>query len=142
MKTNKKKGFTLIELIVVIAILGILATLIVPRLMGFQETARESSDETLAQSVANACIIHITQENSFTWTNANDLLNAVAGDGLIDSTYVSIDAINGALKSTKYKNDGTDGGFAISFNTTNYQLTVTLDDATSTTATDKFEIIK
>ena len=53
-KPNKKKGFTLIELIVVIAILGILAAIIVPRLTGFQMNSRKRAIETNMRTVDSA----------------------------------------------------------------------------------------
>ena len=40
---NKEAGFTLIEIMVVIAIIGILATLIVPRIMGRPDEARATA---------------------------------------------------------------------------------------------------
>ena len=42
-KLYSKKGFTLIELIVVMVILGILALIMVPRMIGFQDGARAST---------------------------------------------------------------------------------------------------
>ncbi len=52
-KQRNKKGFTLIELIVVIAILGILALVAIPRLTGFQEAARQKADFSNATTLAS-----------------------------------------------------------------------------------------
>lgn len=41
LKENRKKGFTLVELIVVLVILAILAALLVPALTGYIDKARE-----------------------------------------------------------------------------------------------------
>ena len=48
------RGFTLIELVVVIVILGILAAFAVPRFMGLEGQARTSSVQALAGSLRSA----------------------------------------------------------------------------------------
>ncbi|MFX0548755.1 type II secretion system protein [Hathewaya histolytica] len=48
---EKKKGFTLIELIVVIAILGILAAILLPRFSGFTDSAREKTAMSEAKAI-------------------------------------------------------------------------------------------
>jgi type IV pilus assembly protein PilA len=53
-KQMNKKGFTLIELVVVIAILAILAAIAVPQLLGFQDRAREQADKQTAVQIRNA----------------------------------------------------------------------------------------
>ena len=54
LKKRSKKGFTLIELVVVIAILGILAAILVPVISGFIETANQATDNANARLVYQA----------------------------------------------------------------------------------------
>ena len=53
-KENKDKGFTLVELIVVLVILAILAAILVPALMGYIDRAKEQKyiDEAKALMTA------------------------------------------------------------------------------------------
>lgn len=44
LKKNDKKGFTLIEILIVIALLGVVATIAVPRFLGVQDSAKAKAD--------------------------------------------------------------------------------------------------
>ena len=63
-KKLNKKGFTLIELIVVIAILGILALIAIPRFTGMQKRAKEQSIISTATAILNAAEIAYVEENA------------------------------------------------------------------------------
>lgn len=54
MKSGRMKGFTLIELIVVIAIIGALAAIIVPSIIGYTHQARAAVITGNARNVYNA----------------------------------------------------------------------------------------
>lgn len=51
---KNEKGFTLIELIIVIAVLGILATLTIPKVIGVKNNAEAATDEANKKIIRNA----------------------------------------------------------------------------------------
>lgn len=56
-KNKKKKGFTLVEVLVVIAILGILSAIVIPKYTHYTEKARMETATKGVERVYSACLL-------------------------------------------------------------------------------------
>ncbi|MDD4569629.1 MAG: prepilin-type N-terminal cleavage/methylation domain-containing protein [Tepidanaerobacteraceae bacterium] len=64
-RAKGEKGFTLIELIVVIAVLGVLTTLVIPRVIGVKEDAETAIDDANEKIIRNALERYYAKEGEY-----------------------------------------------------------------------------
>jgi prepilin-type N-terminal cleavage/methylation domain-containing protein len=111
MKRFGRKGFTLIELVVVIVIIGILSTIAVPIYRSYTRRAMASEGKALLGAVATAEKTYLVEKNSY-WGVAT----ATGYDATID-----VDARQNKYYTTyKVTQSGTGSGGNATFTTTVY----------------------
>ena len=70
---NKQQGFTIVELLIVIVVIGILAALVITTFTGIQQKARDTERETDIKALQGQIEAYYAQKGNYpTRTNVND----------------------------------------------------------------------
>lgn len=94
---KSEEGFTLVELVIVIAILAVLAALLVPRIMGNVEDAKRSQAIADARTIASEITVYNAQ------AKADDEEDMITEEDLQDNTALGkINRTTEDLPSNKY----------------------------------------
>ena len=123
-KNTKKAGFTLVELLLVVTILGVLATVAVMNLGGASEEARIKATQTDIATIQGAVTTYEIRTGKYP-SNIDDLAKEIDGQkGLLDATALS------DKWGTKYSYKNEGGGY--------FEIRSAGPDAAMNTADDIF----
>ena len=113
---NKQKGFSLIELLIVVAIILIIAAIAIPNLLRAKMAANEASAVGSLRTINTSCVAYSTSYGTFPTALTN--LGPIASGGTASST--SADLIDSVLSA------GTKSGYTFAYSPASGNQTYTL----------------
>ncbi len=110
-KLKAKKGFTLVELIVVIAIIGVLAAILVPTMLGYVTSSRVTSADTTASKIEDTIDTFLTTADTagYGMLQSNTATAIVAGQCNGGTWTITVTPTGSPFKSSSSVSWGTTG---------------------------------
>jgi prepilin-type N-terminal cleavage/methylation domain-containing protein len=102
---KNKKGFTLIELILVIAIIGILSAIALPKLSTFQDKAKAAKDEANIKLLNNLSQIYYADNGDYYDVGSAETSFTQFVNKLEDEDYITSDEETNLTTNTNWTND-------------------------------------
>lgn len=115
MKKMNKKGFTIVELVIVIAVIAILAAVMIPTFGGIIEKANKSSVQQTAQALYKQALAIDLADGAQNGQDGNATYN---GDIKVDGKDVKYIFEDDTFKTFSY----TDKGYTATFDGTNWTV--------------------
>lgn len=134
---QNQRGFTLIELMIVVAIIGILASLAIPAYQSYSIRAQIAEGLTLSGPLKNAVAVFYNDNGVFPADNAEASAETADSYG---GKYVSSISIDEAVISIQYGNDANAliNGQTITVTATNNDGSLSWDCASSGVISDNY----
>ncbi|MEG0842833.1 MAG: prepilin-type N-terminal cleavage/methylation domain-containing protein [Romboutsia sp.] len=105
LKENNKKGFTLIEMVMIVAILGILSSMGLVKYGQVQKTAKENADYVTAANIATAASIALSDKVA-----SND----ITVSSLVSKGYLASEPKPQSIDNKDFKIDATNNNITVS----------------------------
>jgi len=130
---NRNKGFTLVEILIVVVILGILAAIVVPQFTNATQDAQTGNIRAQLKSLQNQCELFKARTNAYPdlaadgWGTAESAPGAGDGTGLIGLGYIKAAPKNPHNGSALIGTDPAADGWTwdgINLGATNYDETL------------------
>ena len=121
-KTMGNKGFSLVELIVVIAIMAVLVGVLAPQFIKYVERSRESTDAQNIDQIISTVEVYVASTDSASLDGLN-ITNTSAGSKTLTVDTTTAAALTDAGISTPSLKSGKWSKIEIKYDTTNKKIT-------------------
>lgn len=122
LRRNNQKGFTLIELMIVIAIIGILAAIAIPNFLAYRTRGQNSAAQSAAKNFYNTAMAYFADTST-----SGTSVGVTDGEGgyTIDTNLIDVGSADAGLTDNLDGTVSVDG--TLSFSHTASDATYTLD---------------